>query len=513
MAPDEMKTVGRGITPKAEAAKNPPTTKERIKAGENPASIIEEAGRKAMEQNKQKNAEAVSQLFLKEKMEAVNARAVEIAAQGINLIEKAIHILAEGNGSTSVEEDRERLAEARSLYQQSTYLGMDDAEVGEYLNGKFGNIPEHTSNLVKKYDYTESIYKKTLDKAEKAFFEKFKVKSGEPLHKTAEEKTPPLTPEQIDNEITSIDIPLPSEWTEEDEETLAHLEKIIADASLEVAELTRQLAEMDEKENAPANTEESSQSVQEEENKLAEQQKEIRKKIDLILDELTKLYGQRRRPTGLFFTKKGREERSFQNDLIKKINNLEAENSTLYAEDSKLHEKFMSLEEKYWDLRKTEEDKRAQEKIKEGEVAKEALEKDRKENPFKYFLIDEMSGQTVRCMFNTDRQNLTLENVNSIMTSPEVTFWQPKFIISSHSDTVQFSSNGFTLQLINKEEVRGENGIDVDSPKAKYKLVSPGWKYFENETSLGYEEGIRLLEKRSQEYQKHMLEKFNNGNK
>ncbi len=69
-------------------------------------------------------------------------------------------------------------------------------------------------------------------------------------------------------------------------------------------------------------------------------------------------------------------------------------------------------------------------------------------------------------------------------------FWEPKYILPGRGNSVYFSSNGFSLQLQNIEEVRGENGIETKGPKAKYELVAPKWATLKED--LSYEEGMKL---------------------
>ena len=46
----------------------------------------------------------------------------------------------------------------------------------------------------------------------------------------------------------------------------------------------------------------------------------------------------------------------------------------------------------------------------------------------------------------------------------------------------------------------------IYSPKAKYKLVSPSWKYISGE--LSYEEGVKLLNAEAQKYHEQMMAAF-----
>jgi hypothetical protein len=67
--------------------------------------------------------------------------------------------------------------------------------------------------------------------------------------------------------------------------------------------------------------------------------------------------------------------------------------------------------------------------------------------------------------------------------------------------------------LQNKEEVQGDKGINVDDPKAKYKLVSPDWKYIKGEDALSYKDGKRLLRERAEKYQAEQLALFEQSKK
>src|SRR3989344_1914385 len=149
------------------------------------------------------------------------------------------------------------------------------------------------------------------------------------------------------------------------------------------------------------------------------------------------------------------------------------------------------------------------------QASKEALEKDKVQNPFKYFVIENMSDAAFWCLFSKGKAEATLEDINRTCgeSGREVKFFTSKLILPGKSNTVELSSNGFTLQLQNVEEVRGKGedgkkGIFTSSPRAKYKLVNPNWEYFTGEDSLSYEEGQRLMRQRAEEYQKKQLALF-----
>lgn len=142
--------------------------------------------------------------------------------------------------------------------------------------------------------------------------------------------------------------------------------------------------------------------------------------------------------------------------------------------------------------------------------AKEAKENDRNKNPFKYFIIDNISEEAFRCMYNSGKkEEASLSEIAHINgeDGKELRFFNTSSVIKSKENTVSFSSNGFTLQLQNIEEVRSSSGIQVDSPKARYNLVSPDWKT--QITGLPYKEGIELLQERAGEYQDQKLAEFN----
>src|SRR3989338_6145968 len=92
------------------------------------------------------------------------------------------------------------------------------------------------------------------------------------------------------------------------------------------------------------------------------------------------------------------------------------------------------------------------------QASKEALEKDKVQNPFKYFVIENMSDAAFWCLFSKGKAEATLEDINRTCgeSGREVKFFTSKLILPGKSNTVELSSNGFTLQLQNVEEVRGK---------------------------------------------------------
>lgn len=139
----------------------------------------------------------------------------------------------------------------------------------------------------------------------------------------------------------------------------------------------------------------------------------------------------------------------------------------------------------------------------------EALEKDQKENPFKYFIIENMHESSFRCIYNTYKDGVTFEQINHLNsnTSGEsVQYHRWEYILPGRNDTVEFSSNGFTLQLQNKEEIKGDDGLDLFGPRAKYAVVNPKWQGIKE--NLSYEEGLNLLHEEAEKYQREMLSKF-----
>lgn len=164
--------------------------------------------------------------------------------------------------------------------------------------------------------------------------------------------------------------------------------------------------------------------------------------------------------------------------------------------------------------------KEAERKEKEKKEAEKqekvlALEKDKEANPFKYFIIKNMHDSAFWCLYMRDKEKATLEDINSVCeeSGKDIKFWTSSLITQNRFNTVEFSSNGFSLQLQNVEEVKNEQGIGTQDSRAKYRLVTPYWIYDQNEGALSYEDGLRLLYERSGEYQKEQLALFESQNK
>lgn len=224
----------------------------------------------------------------------------------------------------------------------------------------------------------------------------------------------------------------------------------------------------------------------------------LRKKIREKIDDLNR--------AGLFArTKSIREEIDTLEELYRKkgaeMDKLANRIGGVYAREQEEAER----------RRETE---RLERERKEIEERRGAIEEDKKINPFKYFLIDKMSNTVFRLLFGKEKGEAPLEKLNRILgeSGKEMTVWDFQTILPMNFNTVHFSSNGFTLQLQNVDEVRGEKGIKTQDPKAKYKLVSPDWKCYENETALSYEDGVRLMEQRAQEYQVQQIAEFESRN-
>ena len=146
---------------------------------------------------------------------------------------------------------------------------------------------------------------------------------------------------------------------------------------------------------------------------------------------------------------------------------------------------------------------------------KEAIERDKERNPFKYFLIGKISDPAFEILCAATKENISLERLNGTFGESGETLNTSlyfKNISPINFNTVWLTSNGFSLQLENKEGVQGEEDgkkvIMIYDPRAKYKLVYPDWTHRSGETALNHQEGRRLMEQRAREFQEQLLTEF-----
>ena len=140
----------------------------------------------------------------------------------------------------------------------------------------------------------------------------------------------------------------------------------------------------------------------------------------------------------------------------------------------------------------------------------EALEKDKEKNAFKYFIIQNMHDAAFSCIYSKTKKGATLEDINSKSeeSGREVKFFNFQHPHSTKHYTALFSSNGFTLQLLNPNEVKEAGVINKNSPKTRYRLVYPNWKHSTADGEYNLADGEILLRKKAEEYQKQQLALF-----
>ena len=212
-------------------------------------------------------------------------------------------------------------------------------------------------------------------------------------------------------------------------------------------------------------------------------------------------------------------ERKKRREIEDKINALRQEKNSLQEKLDDLRTRVDDLWKKYDTRTDFERQERERAEREKKEQEKRELGEDKKLNPFKYFVTDKMHDSAFWCLYGTDKEKVTLKEIGWVGGSEEsgkdgkrVSFWGKGRVLPALHNTIEFSSNGFTLQLQNPDEVieerEGKRTTIIDSPKAKYMLVSPEWKHYEGETALSYEQGMHLLQQKAKEYQKQLLEEF-----
>jgi uncharacterized membrane-anchored protein YhcB (DUF1043 family) len=309
-------------------------------------------------------------------------------------------------------------------------------------------------------------------------------------------------------------------WTEEDEKTLNNLIMVLENAEKRLEEIDIELQKISETEddtleNLQTNINKIETELSELKNKKEQEllkidieekeQEKLYKEFDQLNETLFKIIGEK---IGIlkFTEKKNRTKRCMEIEIeIEKIRkNIDSKSnliSSLYEQHAKLLEEIPNKELEYQEIKKSYE--------------KELITKDKKENPFKYFITDKMSNETFKVLFLETKDNIILSELNKIFldnSGKELKLFKPSHILPGRNNSVFFSSNGFSLQLQNIEEIQGDKSIDIHNPKAKYLLVSPDWAVNESDKELGYEKGIELLEEKAKKYQEEMLEIFNKNN-
>ena len=284
-------------------------------------------------------------------------------------------------------------------------------------------------------------------------------------------------------------------------EAIEKAKRIIEDNERKEKAILQRLAEL-EKETTPdiENTEETDEKGEvtgEAEKGEIEDEKEIEKRLEKLQEEFETLQAEREKLQAewqdispvfgfLKYRKKEKEIDGF---------------------DRKIEEKWKEKRELVDKLN----DERVKVEERENKKRKEDLEKDRKQNPFKYFIIDKMSDESFKLIFRKNKEDISLDELNEKLGEPEkISDWEFRFIRPETHYTTLFTSNGFSLQLQNAEIVAGEedNAKVTQNPDTKYRLVGPNWKFFTEDDGLSYNEGRRLIGERAQKYQKELSYNF-----
>lgn len=139
-----------------------------------------------------------------------------------------------------------------------------------------------------------------------------------------------------------------------------------------------------------------------------------------------------------------------------------------------------------------------------------ALERDRKENPFKYFLIDSMAEKNRKIMFG---EKPILSEINDKMgidgrvISP---YWRLHNISKRTDYMVNFSPAGFYIKVGNPEKIKNQGGETYEAitqnGEITYDLVGPDGST--SRTGLKYEDATRFLEEEATLYQEEQLDLF-----
>ena len=299
-------------------------------------------------------------------------------------------------------------------------------------------------------------------------------------------------------------------------ETIANAQKIIEKNRREdeqddalIEEMRRRLAEIRQrKPEASAPKEVEPETLEEVARRIAELDAEIgslSKEIEEKLREIDSI-------GPLRIIKSGKASKELDELILAKDKKYE-ERRRLYKKREELYEKENErMAQAMAQAREQEERERVEARERKERERKETLERDRERNPFKWFLIDKMRDEAFYCICGKAKGSATLEDIDHVFgeSGREVRFLTWKKIIPGMRDTFCFSSNGFTLQLLNKEEVIGEEDgkkvIMGYSPNAKYRLVTPEWTA--SGTEYNYDQGRLLLEQEARRHQQEQLALF-----
>ncbi len=195
---------------------------------------------------------------------------------------------------------------------------------------------------------------------------------------------------------------------------------------------------------------------------------------------------------GKFFSKTDATLDKLKKDFEGQKDEFEKKRQELYENSKKINEELRIEREKI-------------------EMREKVFDEDRKEHPFKYFIIDEtrMHDKAFEVVFSSTRDDVTLEQLNKKLgeSGKELTFWGNEKPSEFNTYTKYLSSNGFTLEWINHDEV--ENSEDEN---AKYKLGTPEWDYYDD-NEYTYKEGMAKLNEVAVKYQKEQEDLFESNNK
>lgn len=136
----------------------------------------------------------------------------------------------------------------------------------------------------------------------------------------------------------------------------------------------------------------------------------------------------------------------------------------------------------------------------------EEIKKDKENKPFKYFIAEKIENPFLKEKIkNRETGLIDLRDFgNQYENELKYTYLQ---ITNEGEGFFKFNLFGFVMIIKNVEELRSEEGIESNSPKAVYKIIGPKGEIISDDIK-GYEEASKIYTEETLKYEKEIREKF-----
>ena len=365
-------------------------------------------------------------------------------------------------------------------------------EIKNEVNAKKNLSKEKTQEILGKLE----IINKSLSKTEVK-------KKNESTENKTEEKEVELSPE-INQEIIAPKTEIPEIkkiWIEEREEEYQN-------TLLEVEKITKELEETTNEINEPEQeneTEDVEEGEREEDKEYKQHEIKMHETMDFYLkkkkyneDELKKIENKK-------WWKK-----IFDDETEKELTKQTIEECDEYIKKCEQNLKW-TQEQLQYNKEKREREKQEIIEQKEQEIKnKKERAEDRKNNPFKYYLLSKMSAQNKKVLFAEENGDSSFNRIKKLFeedpSGKNLIEWTPRYIITDRDDAITFYLNGYYIKLLNKEEVTTEKGVGIYNENAKYQIYRPDGTPEGN--IVKYEEAVKSLREKAEQYQEEQLALF-----